>query len=284
MKVLVTGATGGLGLLVVEKLLKMGHTVITTSRNTEKAKAASFFNQVTHKPYEISSSSNLENLFEYFEQPEALIHLAWEKLNDYKNQEHLSSILTGHKQFLNNLINNGLKDLTVVGTCYEYGLIEGELEESMQANPTMPYPQAKNLLRLYLEEYKKEREFSLKWLRVFYVFGEIKERKNLYTHLVSAITNKDKIFNMSGGEQVRDFLSPDQIAGTITDVAQQHEVVGVINCCSGQPVKLKEFVQDFLNKNNYQLTLNLGFYPYPDYEPMNTWGSIKKLNCIYRTV
>ncbi|MCC6371051.1 MAG: NAD(P)-dependent oxidoreductase [Bacteroidia bacterium] len=283
MKVLVTGATGGLGSLVVENLLLSGHTVIATSRNAEKAAQCSFYSKVTYKAFDISAPIST-NLYEYYGQPDLLIHLAWEKLNEYKNEAHLGEILTQHKLFLDNLLQNGLKDLTVVGTCYEYGLQEGELEESMTTMPTMPYPQAKNLLRQHLEELNHKIYFNLKWIRVFYVFGEIKERKNLYTLLLAAIKNGDKTFNMSGGEQTRDFLSPAQIAGIIGKTALQNKVLGIVNCCSGKPVVLKEFIRHFLEINNYSIQLNLGHYPYPDYEPMHTWGSAKKLNGIIEAV
>jgi nucleoside-diphosphate-sugar epimerase len=279
MKILVTGASGGLGELIITQLLDAGHIVIATSKNKEKAEQLSFYNQVQYVAYDLYNPSST-NLFEYFHRPDALIHLAWDKLNEYKNEVHLTSILNQHKQFLQNLISNGLKDVTCVGTCYEYGLQEGELIESMPSKPMMPYPASKNLLRIYLEELQNEFKFHLKWPRVFYVFGAIKERKNLYTLLLDAIHRGDKSFNMSGGEQIRDFLSPNEIADIIIKIATQNKVLGIINCCSGVPIQLKDKIQNFLKENNYQIALNLGYYPYPDYEPMQTWGSVEKLNKI----
>jgi nucleoside-diphosphate-sugar epimerase len=279
MKVLVTGATGGLGELVISKLLSQNIKVIATSRNEEKAEQCDFFSKVTYLPFDINSQNN-SDLYSYFNKPDALIHLAWEKLDEYKNDAHTTSILENHKQFLSNLIDNGLKDITVVGTCYEYGLQEGILKENMDSKPVLPYPQGKNLLREFLEAKQKSTTFNFKWARVFYVFGEVKGRKNLYTHLINAIKNKDESFNMSGGEQIRDFLSPDEIAERIVKIALQNKTLGVINCCSGKPVKLKDFVTDFLNKNNYKIKLNLGVYPYADYEPMETWGDTVKLDAV----
>ena len=276
MKVLVTGATGGLGELVVYDLLQRGIRVIATSRDEEKAKKCSFYSQVIYKSFEIGSEKDLD-LFEYFEKPDLLIHLAWEKLNDYKNEAHLGSILENNKAFLKNLIQNGLKDVTVVGTCYEYGLQEGELKEEMPSKPVLAYPEGKNVLREYLEQLKFNYTFSLKWARVFYVFGTIKGRKNLYTLLLSAIENNEKTFNMSGGEQVRDFLSPTEIAKNLVAIALQKKEEGIINCCSGKPVKLKQVVNDFLLSKNYQLEINYGFYPYLDYEPMVSWGANTRL-------
>lgn len=279
MRVLVTGATGGLGELVISKLLSKNIEVIATSRNEEKAKKCAFYSEVKYFPFDINSKNN-SDLYSYFNKPDALIHLAWEKLDEYKNDAHTTSILENHKQFLSNLIDNGLKDITVVGTCYEYGLQEGILKENMDSKPVLPYPQGKNLLREFLEAKQKSTTFNFKWARVFYVFGEVKGRKNLYTHLINAIKNKDESFNMSGGEQIRDFLSPDEIADRIVKIALQNKTLGVINCCSGKPVKLKDFVNDFLNKNNYKIKLNLGVYPYADYEPMETWGDTAKLDAV----
>ncbi len=282
MRVLVTGATGGLGELVINKLLKRGIKVIATSRKDEKAKQCDFFDKVTYIPYDINTQSE-PDLYSYFKKPDALIHLAWEKLDEYKNDAHTSTVLQSHKIFLSNLIDKGLTDITVVGTCYEYGLQEGILKENMASKQVLPYPEGKNLLREFLETKQKAKPFSLKWTRIFYVFGEVKGRKNLYTHLISAIKNKEESFNMSGGEQIRDFLSPDEIADRITTISLQNKVTGIINCCSGNPVKLKDFVTDFLNRNDYKIKLNLGVYPYADYEPMETWGDVEKLNSILNT-
>jgi nucleoside-diphosphate-sugar epimerase len=283
MKVLVTGATGGLGKLVIEQLLELGHEVVATSRNIEKARKTSFFNKVMYLPYDITEVSSSDNLYVYFGEPDLLIHLAWDKLDDYKNEGHLQSILENHKKFALNLISTGLKNFNGIGTCYEYGLREGQLFEDYQASPVLPYPKAKNALKEYIEKLTTQYSFTFKWIRVFYVFGEIEGRKNLYTHLMSAIKNQEISFNMSGGEQIRDFLSPLEVAEKITLISIQNEVKGVINCCSGDPVKLKDFIVNFLIKNGYKIQLNFGYYDYVDYEPMETWGSVTKFNSISKT-
>jgi len=77
--------------------------------------------------------------------------------------------------------------------------------------------------------------------------------------------------------------SIDEIAERIVKIALQNKTLGVINCCSGKPVKLKDFVNDFLNKNGYKIKLNLGVFPYADYEPMETWGDVTKLDNILNT-
>jgi nucleoside-diphosphate-sugar epimerase len=277
MKVLVTGASGGLGSKIILQLLKLGCEVIATSRSIEKIQTESFFNKVKFISYDINNSDDID-LYSYFGKPDTVIHTSWEKLDDYNSVMHLNTILENQKKFIFNLIDNGLKDLNCIGTCYEYGIIEGELSENIPPQPVLPYAQAKNELRKYIHSLSLFYSFSFKWIRVFYLFGQMKERKNLYTSLIQAIEKGDVVFNLSGGEQTRDFLSPNEAAENIIKISLQKQVLGEVNCCSGKPVKLKDFVKNFLIQNNYKIKLNWGYYPYLKYEPMNTWGGIKKLS------
>lgn len=277
MKVLVTGATGGLGELVIKNLLDQKITVVATARDENKAKTFNFYPHVTFIPYDISQPGE-QNLFEMFGKPDTVIHLAWEKLNEYNSPLHTTSILENQKKFIDNLVQNGLTDFNGIGTCYEYGVTEGILEEQMESKPVLPYPEGKNLLRQHLENQQQQLGFLMKWIRVFYVFGEVKGRKNLYTHLLNAITNREETFNMSGGQQIRDFLSPSEVAEIIVGISLQKNVTGIINCCSGKPVKLIDLVKSFVEQHHSNLKLNPGFYPYLTYEPMETWGSVVKMN------
>ncbi len=85
---------------------------------------------------------------------------------------------------------------------------------------------------------------------------------------------------MSGGEQERDYLPVEKVAEYIVAVALQNDVNGIINCCSGKPIKIKELVTNYLKENNADIKLNRGYYPYPDYEPMSFWGDDTKLKQI----
>ena len=85
---------------------------------------------------------------------------------------------------------------------------------------------------------------------------------------------------MSGGEQTRDFLPVDKVAEYIVTIAMQTKTTGIINCCSGVPVTVKQLVSNYLKTKNKSIKLNLGYYPYPDFEPMHFWGDNSKLKSI----
>jgi nucleoside-diphosphate-sugar epimerase len=281
MKVLVTGSTGFIGNYVVEELLKQGHEVITSSANTQKAETQTWFKKVKYISLDLSQLDITVDYYRHFTQPDKMIHLAWEGLPNYKDSFHLDQNLPRHLSFLTNIIRNGLKDLTVTGTCFEYGMQEGCLTEDMETHPSNPYGQAKDRLRKGLEALQGE-NFKLKWVRLFYMYGRGQSPNSLLSQLDKALEKGEKVFNMSGGQQVRDFLPVEKVAEYIVKIALQEKITGIINCCSGQPVTVEQFVKDYLKNNHHSINLNLGYYPYPDYEPMSFWGDNRKLKNIMR--
>ena len=52
----------------------------------------------------------------------------------------------------------------------------------------------------------------------------------------------------------------------------------MVNVCSGRPISVRELVEGFVRERGSAITLNLGRYPYPEYEPMAFWGDRSKLD------
>jgi len=275
MKILITGATGFIGNYVVKELLKRQCQIIASSRNTDKARLCEWFPQVQYIPYSLNDTK--ENLFDFFQHPDLLIHLAWEGLPNYKDLFHIEKNMFLNYQFLKRLIESGLKSLVVTGTCFEYGMQEGALSETMTTVPDNPYGLAKDTLRKCLEQFQKKIDFEFKWVRLFYVYGKGQNPNSILSQLDSALEKGQSYFNMSGGEQLRDYLPVEKVAEYLAKIAMQSRIKGIINCCSGVPVSIRKLVEDYLEKKQKSIHLNLGYYSYPDYEPMGFWGSVSNL-------
>lgn len=276
-KVLVTGASGFVGNYVVQQLLRMNCSVIATSVNEQKARQYPWFDLVRYIPFDFREFTAGTDCFSVFERPDKLVHLAWEGLPNYKSLFHMEENLPRHFAFLKNMVRGGLVDLTVTGTCLEYGLQEGALSEDMPCFPSNPYAIAKDSLRKFLEELNKAHPFNFKWIRLFYLYGKGQNPNSLLSQLDKAVAAGEPVFNMSGGEQVRDYLPVEKVALIIANAALQQSVSGIINCCSGQPVSIRKFTEDYCREKNISIKLNLGSYPYTDYEPMRFWGDPEKL-------
>ncbi|WP_163339288.1 NAD(P)-dependent oxidoreductase [Desulfopila sp. IMCC35008] len=276
MKVLVTGATGFIGSKVVDELLQRRIDVVTSSRSDYIEKSISWFGKTIHIFHDIHDKKT-ENLFEKFLQPDCIIHLAWSDLNNYFADSHLSTQLPIHKEFLLNLVKNGASQIVGAGTCFEYGLAEGKLSEETRTSPVTPYGESKVKLHHYLKGLTREFNLTYQWLRYFYMYGEGQNTASLIPLLEIAIKRGMKTFDMSGGKQERDFLPVEKIAHYTVGVSLQKIVTGAINICSGKPISVSKFVENYLKKVGSNIELNLGCYSYPDYEPMSFWGDSQKL-------
>ncbi len=275
MKILVTGADGFIGKYLIDELLNHQVDIIATSHNKENAEKCSWFKRVQYIEHDFNN--NKEDVYSLFEKPDLLIHLAWEGLPNYKELFHIEKNLFSNYYFLKNMVCSGLKDMVIVGTCLEYGMRNGCLSESLDPKPIVPYSIAKNTLREFVEQMKHNYDFQYKWIRLFYMYGEGQSKNSILEQLKEALNKKAEYFNMSGGEQLRDYLPIEKVAEYIAKISLQNEITGIINCCSGTPISIRRLVEEYLEKNNMNIKLNLGYYPYADYEPMAFWGDSTKL-------
>jgi nucleoside-diphosphate-sugar epimerase len=275
MKISVTGTNGFIGKYVVAELDRRNISANLIVR-TPSAELSDLL--VNHHIVAIDLYDSRADVYELMGAPDVLIHLAWGGLPNYKSLHHFEDELPNQFKFLKRLIESGLKHLVVVGTCFEYGMQSGSMREDSQSQPTNPYGFAKDALRYQLEYLQKIKPFNLSWARLFYLYGDGQAENSLLPQLKRAIERKDKIFNMSGGEQLRDYLPVTEVAKDLVDLAMTSQDNGIVNICSGKPISVRKLVEDWMRENDWSIELNLGYYPYPDYEPMAFWGDREKLN------
>lgn len=276
MRIAVTGATGFLGRHVVRWLTDRKADVVAMLR-PDSLNGASLGNVAT---IEVDLEAPPVDLFDRLGRPDAVVHLAWQGLPNYNALVHFEHELPVQYRFTRQLIDGGLKCLVVAGTCFEYGMQSGALAEDMAAVPTNPYGYAKDCLRRQLEFLRKVQPFSLAWARLFYMHGEGQAPNSLLPQLEQAIARGDRVFNMSGGEQLRDYLSVLDVAGYLGRLALDDGDVGIVNICSGRPVSVRSLVEGWIAERGADIAPNLGHYPYPDYEPMAFWGDRRKLETV----
>lgn len=203
---------------------------------------------------------------------EHVIHLAWSGLPRYRDMFHIEENLMEQYHFIKKLIQSGIRDVTITGTCLEYGMKEGCLHAEDKTDPKVPYAIAKDSLRRFLFQLHDRMPFRIKWLRLFYTYGEGQSETSLLSQLQRALDRGDAEFNMSPGDQLRDYLPVEKMASGIVHASVDLDRSSILNCCSGQPVTVSSLVQEFIEKHGGKIKLNKGFYPYPDYEPHSFWG------------
>ncbi len=276
MKIAVTGASGFIGRHVLAELACTQTEIVAVTRDQRHLQNLSAHIHVV----EMDISSPRTDCFAQMGHPDALIHLAWDGLPNYKSLHHFELELPRHYHFLKKMIEAGLTSLLVTGTCFEYGMQSGALSEDTPTFPINAYGFAKDCLRKQLEFLRCERTFSMIWARLFYTYGEGQSATSLYQQLLAAESRGDRSFDMSGGEQLRDYLPVTVVAQLIVELVMRRANAGVVNICSGRPISIQRLVEGWINENKWGIKMNLGKYPYPDYEPMVFWGDRQRLDSI----
>jgi len=268
-KIAITGASGFIGKHILSELCNHSDIqVIAIVRPGSKKHTIS--PQI--KWVEIDIVKPPENLFEVIGKPDIVIHLAWNHLNNYMSLEHFETELPAQYFFLKELLTQGLKNLFVSGTCFEYGLQSGELSANITTQPVTPYGLAKDTLRKQLEFLKNTINFNFTWGRLFYIYGEDQPASTIFQQLKRSTEKGETVFKMSGGEQLRDYLPIKVVAEQIIKSVLMKKNSGPINICSGQAISIRTLVEHWIKDNNWDIELELGHYPYPKYEPMAFWG------------
>jgi len=277
MRVAVTGASGFLGRYVLKELASSPHLQIVATSRT---------NRDFGRPHpavrvvELDLASPPADSYERLGRPELLVHLAWSGLPNYRSTAHFENQLSQQYRFLRGLVEAGLPSLLCTGTCFEYGMRSGELDESMCSDPANPYGYAKDALRRQLQFLRAARPFQLTWTRLFYMFGEGQPASSLYPAVMAAIERGDESFPMSPGDQLRDYLHVSEVSRNIAALALRAPDSGIVNVCSGKPVAIRSLVAGWLRERGSPMRLDLGRYPYADHEPMAFWGSARRLSSL----
>jgi nucleoside-diphosphate-sugar epimerase len=274
--VVVTGASGFVGRAVLTALAKRGIRPTAVTRDRRRLSDLEQDAAIIEGDIGIPDTAFIAEIARH----DVLLHLAWDGLPNYKSIHHFESELPAQYRFLKAVVAAGSRSIVVTGTCFEYGMQEGRLVETEPAQPTNPYGYAKEALRQQLSFLKQETPFALTWTRLFYMYGAGQNPKSIYSQLAAAILRGDDYFDMSAGEQIRDYLSIEAVAERLVRLTLLGREVGIVNICSGQPRSMRGVVESWLRDNRWQITLRLGKYPYPDYEPFAFWGSAEKFRDI----
>lgn len=273
MRVLVTGATGFIGRQIVCRLLnEPGVQVIASGRNRAKAAGETWYGHAEFIEYDLKQELPHPLLTNY----DIVIHAAWEDYKAIRSLHHIETQIFYHISLLRNLMDHGVHTIVGIGSGFEFGLREGPQDDDDPTMPASPYALAKDTLHRFLAMMAKSRGVRFQWLRPFNLYGGGQHPESLFGQLDAALKRGDDSFNMSGGEQLRDYLDVKTAADFIVRLALNPTASGAINCSAGQPVSVRALVERYVAERGGSIHLNLGHYPYSSLEPMAVWGSNRK--------
>lgn len=271
MKILVTGANGYLGSGVVKKLLDDGFEVYATDIDDK-------FIDKRAVVY-ATDLFGVSDPYHYFNKPDVVLHMAWRDGFVHNSNRHIAE-LPKHKEFIEKMIQGGIKRIVGMGSMHEVGFFEGSISEHTPCNPQSMYGIAKNALRQITSLLCEQNHVIFQWLRGYYIVGNTDVGCSIFSKITAAEKEGKKTFPFTLGQNQFDFIGYEEFCTQVAKATEQDEINGIINVCSGRPERLCDRVERFIAENDYKIKLEYGAFPDRPYDSKAVWGCSDKITRI----
>jgi len=269
MKIFVTGATGLIGSHFLKQSIEEGNEVIGLKRSSSSQPRIN----LKQEPAWVSKGLN-ELQEDDFRDVDVVVHLAAHSMfPPYDTLENCFywNVITPVEVF-KKAIKAGVKKFVVAGSCSEYGQSGEELEFIPTFAPLLPthtYSASKAASFIAFFQLAIEFEVSLSYHRIFHVYGEGEAKERLWPSLKEA-AKSGKNFAMTKGEQIRDFIPVEHVAGHMLQFCHKgpFSVPFIENLGTGMPMSILEFSKKWWSFWEAKGELLIGDLPYREREVM----------------
>lgn len=276
MKVFMTGGTGFVGGYLIEALHNRGYSVTAIARSLTRTRIP-----LSKQPVWLSRdffSVTAADMAGH----DVFVHLAAAGMPNNPEKVSFSDMyhhnVTGLIHLLDCAHEAGVQKTVVVSTFKEYGdscSAYDFVPTNAALLPTTPFACSRVSGFYAAQAFALHFKSCVEYVRCFNMYGEGENALDLWTALkTAAVQGKD--FDMTGGEQVRDYLDVVDATQMLASVCEIPKKLGVSvhHIASGVPVRLRDFADEWWAKWGATGKINYGALPYRAYESMRIVAQI----------
>lgn len=273
-KILVTGGSGFLGKHLIHELINAGAEVAVIDIRKGQ------YTGVQYHQIDLNDIDALNKCLKTI-QPEIIYHLAasLNRSRDFRITNELLNInLNGTVNLLNAIKNVSYDKLIYVSTSEVYGskTLKAPFKEEAQFIPASPYALSKYCAEVAIQTFSEIYDKNYSILRLFNFFGKKLPMHFFLSQLIASLKSH-KDFDMTEGEQLRDFLYIDDVIKALLLVKDKKSNQQVFNVCSGRGQSIKDIALTLKSVLKSKSKINFGALPYRDNEVWNMVGDNTKI-------
>ena len=275
--VIISGATGAIGMALIRKLLEENIKLLVLCRKNSPR-----IQQIPEDPRIDICYCGL-NEFNLLQNDsgvkyDVFYHFAWDGTfgsarNDielqYRNVKYaLDAVNLAHRF--------GCHTFVGAGSQAEYGRVEGELRPETPAFPETGYGIAKLCAGQMTRELCRQHKMRHIWTRILSVYGPYDGADTMVMSTIRKFVNGE-IPLFTKGEQIWDYLYSGDAANALYLLGKQGMNGKVYLLGSGEARPLKDYILDIRDAVNPKMALELGALPYSEKQVMHLSADISEL-------
>lgn len=275
--VIITGATGEIGLALVSELLSQGKQVTVIVRPDSKRVARLPSNtSLQIVACELDGLSELigrSGLSEHFD---VFYHLGWDYSRDHNNVDKQILNVGYTLKAIDVAVQLGCSCFVGAGSQAEYGRRDGVIDEDTPCFPETAYGIAKLCAEQMGRLVCEQKGIRFVWPRIFSVYGPGDAESTMVISVIRQLL-AGKIPALTKGEQMWDFLYTSDCAKALWLLGEKETCEGVYCIGSGMTKPLRNYIEELRDNIDPKLSLGFGEIPYSERQVMNLSVSIDKL-------
>jgi UDP-glucose 4-epimerase len=267
VRILLTGGQGFIGQAFLQHLPR-SWAVLSVVRKPQHPPQLANVEEVLCS---LSSVRDIEPQIRAFG-PDWCVHLAWDGLPDYSMErcrQNVSDSLT----LFEVVARVGVKHFMVSGSCWEYGSLQGCVNEESSPVNLAVFGASKRAIHTILEAMARQEALTLHWARIFFAYGPGQRPTSLIPHLIGE-SMRGKSLSVRNPSVVQDFIHIDDVARALISLLNPEVPGGAYNIGTGRPDSVGSIAKTVATVTNAELDLDL---VKGDANSDGIWADIEKI-------